>query len=788
MLTAKEGFVGGVVFLMLFFIACAAGQVIAQNCSADQFIIEFGTDVEIIFEDSIVVTGIASVDSLNRMFVVTGVESLFILPPDMAPADSALYESLGLGRTYLFTMAEPIVDSLLVATYAADPDVIVAELDCEIAAVEDKGPLGIFPDDPFFGFQWGFHNDKLNAGWPDADKNAPEGWLIEQNAALTAILDTGIDKNHDDLWSRIWRNDDEMGGEVGVDDDGNGYVDDEWGWNWADDCPNIFDNNGHGTHVAGIAGAEPDNDIGVAGQGWTYRFMMILKVLDGAAGGQSSWIAQGIFYAAVKGAKVINLSLGSYNPSALIRNSIDFAYGSGCVIIAAMGNDDTDLPFYPAAYENVIAVGATDGEDFRAWFSNHGTHIDVVAPGNDIYSTLPGDDYGWGSGTSMAAPHVSGLAALILGGNPGMSAEWVRYIIRSTSDDEIGDVVEDVAGFDEHFGYGRINDYSTLAHVVYPAYLPLLEDVRISSTRDSMTYLISQPSQPCGEKLDVVGVRMPQNTDFQLTVSDSLGLRFATGTPDDPVEFIVMHERTYELSTVMVDADGECGKYAIEWATPFGCFPTLPFTDSEFGPFMWPSGHVVQICCLQLHDGFLYDINLDPVETVDLGMALFRPYPGPDNYYDRWSAVSVADTSGAAGPEVLTHAADTTAYYTVAIWSNNGRHSEYYLRIPRPTAISEVPVSPPPGSLSLVQNRPNPFTTSTAIKYGIADRCRVILAVYDVGGRKVATLIDQDMEPDYYTAYWDGTGEDGNRVCPGIYFCTLEAAGRTKKVKMVLAK
>jgi hypothetical protein len=788
MLMVSKRYAAGAVLLILLFITGPAGQVTAQNCSSDHFIIEFVADVEITFADSIVMTGISSVDSLNLMFEVVGAESLFTLPPDMAPADSALYESLGLGRTYLFITSAPIVDSLLVATYAADLDVEVAELDCEVVAVGDKGPFGVFPNDPFFGFQWGFHNDALNAGWPDADKNAPEGWLIEQDAALTAILDTGIDKNHDDLWSRVWMNNDEMGGEEGVDDDGNGYVDDEWGWNWANDCPNIFDDNGHGTHVAGIAGAEPNNDTGVAGQGWTYRFMMILKVLDSEADGQSSSIAEGIFYAATKGAKVINLSLGSYNPSALIRNSIDFAHGSGCVIIAAIGNDDTDLPFYPAAYENVIAVGATDGEDLRAWFSNRGTYIDVVAPGNDIYSTLPGDSYGWGSGTSMAAPHVSGLAALMLSANPGMGAEWVRDIIRSTSDDETGDLIEDTVGFDEYSGHGRINDYSALAHAVYPAYIPLLEDVRISSTRNSTTFLISQPSQPCGERLDAVGVRMPQNTDFELAVWDSLGLAHSTGTPENPVEFMVMHERTYELSTVMVDAHGDCGKYAIDWATPFGCFQPIPFADSEFGPFKWPSGHVVQMCCLQLHDGFLYEINLDVLEAVDLGMALFRPYPGPDNYYDRSSAVSVADTNGVGESETMAHAADTTAYYTLAIWSNNGRHSEYYLRIPKPTDISGTKGLAPPAPFVLVQNRPNPFGPGTTIKYGIAVRSRVILSVHYVTGRRVTTLVDQEMDPGYYTACWQGVDESGNRVAPGIYLCTLEAAGQRETMKMVLAR
>ena len=783
----KERWAAAAVIAMLVAVVCPLRQAAAQDCAPDRFVIEFDIDVQIAVEDSFVVTGIASVDSLNQVYAVVGAESLFVLPANMAPVDSALYDSLGLGRTYLFLTLEPIVDSALVAVYAAEPDVEVAELDCRFSAVGPRGPFGIFPNDPFFEFQWGFHSDLANGGWPDADKNAPEGWLIQQDAALTAILDTGIDKDHEDLSTRLWTNLDELSGDDGVDDDGNGYVDDKWGWNWANDCPNIFDDHGHGTHVAGIAGARPDNGTGVAGQGWTYQFMMALKVLDSDADGQSSWISQGIFYAATKDARVINLSLGSYNPSALIRNSIDFARGSGCVVIAAAGNDDTDLPFFPAAYDNVIAVGATDGEDRRAWFSNHGVQIDVVAPGSDIYSTLPGDAYGWRSGTSMAAPHVSGLAALMLGGHPGMDAEWLRYIIRSTSDDEIGDLVEDTVGFDEYFGHGRINDYSALAHAVYPAYLPLMEDVRVTSPRDSMTFLITQPQQPCGEKLDIVGVRMPENPDFELAVYDSSGLAHSICTPEQVVEFIVMHERTYEFSTVLVDAVGDCGKYAIEWASPFGCYQPFPLADSEYGPFKWPSGHVVQMCCLELHDGFLYEINLEVLDSIDLGMALFRPYPGPDNYYDRWSAAALSDTAGIAGSECLTHAVDTTAYYTLAIWSNNGRHSEYTISIPRPTNVAGVEYSRP-AALALVQNHPNPFGPGTVIEYGVPERGRVVLSIHEVTGRKVVTLVDREMEPGYHTSCWDGMGEDGSRVAPGVYLCTLEAAGRRNTMKMVLAR
>ncbi|MFH1312888.1 MAG: S8 family serine peptidase [Candidatus Eisenbacteria bacterium] len=756
-------------------------QTAAQDCSPDHFTIQFADDVTLSFQDSVVMTGIPSIDTLNVFYQVVHAESVFKRSSGMSPPDSALYDSLGLGRTYLFGTYDPIVDSALVAEYAADPYVEVAERDCEFHAI-----AGVFPNDPFFGFQWGFHNDTLNAGWPDADKNAPEGWMLQQDAVLTAILDTGVDRDHEDLWSRIWINSDEAGGVGGKDDDGNGYVDDIWGWNWAQDSPNTWDDHGHGTHVAGIAGAEPGNAAGVAGQGWTYRFLMTLKVLDGNGDGSGAWISQGVFYAVNKGAKVINLSLGSYNPSAVLRQSIDFAYGSGCVIVAAIGNDDSELPFYPAAYDNVIAVGATDFHDNRAWFSNHGLYIDVVAPGADIYSTWPGDSYAWESGTSMSAPHVSGLAALIMAARPGLSNWEVRSIIRDTSDDEVGDPVEDIAGFDDYYGYGRINDYSALAYTIcYPAYIPLLEDTRISCATDHTTFSLGHLQQPGPDRWEVVGVRMPENPDFGLTLWDSVGGWFMTGTPDDSVEFVVLHQRNSGFSTALVDAEGDCGKYAIEWAKPFAFLDPPPWTDSEFGPFQWPSAHVVQICCIQMQKYCRYDISLDQADPADLGMALFQPEPDPGIYQDRWSAVVVADENGSAGSEFLTHVADTTAWHALAIWSNNGRQSSYNIRIPRVAGVADREESPPPADFTLSQNLPNPFRFGTTIQYEVPGSSRVVLTVYDTAGRRVATLLDREVGAGRYTAYWNGNNEVGATVGPGVYICRLQAGSRIETVKMV---
>jgi len=156
--------------------------------------------------------------------------------------------------------------------------------------------------------------------------------------------------------------------------------------------------------------------------------------------------------------------------------------------------------------------------------------------------------------------------------------------------------------------------------------------------------------------------------------------------------------------------------------------------------------------------------------------------------YDRCSAISGTDTGGVGVSEVLTHAADTNGYYALAIWSNNSRHSDYFIRVPGPTSVSGVEDPPLRASSTLVQNRPNPFAPGTAIKCAIAVRGRVVLSVHDVTGRKVKTLVDREMEQQYYTAYWDGRDRNGNRVAPGIYLCVLEAAGRRETMKIVLAE
>ena len=258
---------------------------------------------------------------------------------------------------------------------------------------------------------------------------APQGWDLSRGSSnvTIAIVDTGVDLGHPDLSSKI------VGGNDIVNNDAIAQ-----------------DDNGHGTHVAGIAGAVTNNGSGVAGVSWGARIMPV-KVLNAAGSGTFDDVAAGIIWAADHGAHIINLSLGGVlpQPSLTLENAVNYAAGKGVLLIAATGNAGANFVLYPAAYTNVIAVGATDSSNNLAGFSNFGPELDLVAPGVSIYSTNPGGSYGYLSGTSMAAPFVSGLAA-ILRGIPGNSAGTVRSIMESTALD-LGP-----AGWDSFYGSGLI--------------------------------------------------------------------------------------------------------------------------------------------------------------------------------------------------------------------------------------------------------------------------------------------------------------------------------------------
>jgi len=279
--------------------------------------------------------------------------------------------------------------------------------------------------------------DRGGKDWGADAVNAPEVW--EQGytgeGVVVAVLDTGVDYNHDDLKNNIWTNSGEIA-DNGIDDDGNGYIDDFYGWNFDGNNNTTMDVDGHGTHVSGtIAGT--NNGFGVTGIAYDSQIMPV-KVLDDTGSGTNTSVADGIYYAVDNGADVINLSLGGSLPSSEVSAAVEYASNQGVTVVMAAGNSGGQMPLYPARYADQygIAVGAIDENENMASFSNRAGSEEltyVTAPGVDIYSTLPDNRYDSYSGTSMATPHIAGVVALMLSANPGLDNNEIRETLEETS-------------------------------------------------------------------------------------------------------------------------------------------------------------------------------------------------------------------------------------------------------------------------------------------------------------------------------------------------------------------
>jgi hypothetical protein len=303
-------------------------------------------------------------------------------------------------------------------------------VDAAAAVAKALGESTALPNVDYFGGS----ND-----WGVNMVNAPEVW--EQGYTgqdvIVAVIDTGVDYNHPDLDANIWVNSNEIA-DNGIDDDGNGFIDDTKGWDFVNNDNDPMDDDtgaGHGTHVAGTIAAEK-NDFGVTGVAYNAKIMPV-KVLD--AGGFGTWsnVAAGIKYAADNGANVINLSLGG-GYSAEVADAVKYATEKGSVVVMAAGNASSSQPGFPANLANQwgVAVGAVDNTNKMASFSNKAgtTTLDyIVAPGANIYSTNPNNQYKSLSGTSMATPHVAGVAALILSANSNLTAAEVEEILTATA-------------------------------------------------------------------------------------------------------------------------------------------------------------------------------------------------------------------------------------------------------------------------------------------------------------------------------------------------------------------
>lgn len=353
---------------------------------------------------------------LNEQFGVTKVEQVF-----QSRMGRVLQQDSPLANVLLLNLQENVDEKTAIRAYESLEEVEYAELNYMyyIFAV---------PNDAFFSSQYALYNSSSQG------IDAIGGWDVEEgdNSVIIAIVDTGIDYTHEDLAGKVIK-----------------------GYDFANEDFDPKDDNGHGTHVAGIAGAISNNGAGVAGvcPGCS---LLAVKAITANGSGVNTWIANGISNAVSLGAKVINLSLGGLDRSHTIQLAVEQAYQRGVVVVAASGNDGGTVPLYPAAFPEVIAVGATDRYGEKASFSSYGSHLELAAPGQAIYSTLPGNNYEAWNGTSMSCPHVAGLAGLLLSRNPGITNEQVRQVLTATAQD-LGE-----SGRDSYFGYGRVNALAAL--------------------------------------------------------------------------------------------------------------------------------------------------------------------------------------------------------------------------------------------------------------------------------------------------------------------------------------
>lgn len=298
------------------------------------------------------------------------------------------------------------------------------------------------PNDPRFGEMWGLHNTGQSGGTVDADIDAVEAWALTGSApdAVVAVCDDGVDLSHPDLSANIWVNTGEIAGN-GVDDDGNGFIDDRVGWDFSngDNNPNPASGDSHGTHVAGTIGARVNNAVGVAGVARNVKIMPI-RMYGGPANFMTA-LAQGVDYAWRNGATVISVSYNIDSYTNALVEAILRARAADVIYSNSAGNNNQLNPPRMAIRnlaDNVIFVASSTRTDSRSSFSNYGTRIEIFAPGSDILSTLPGNSYGLNSGTSMATPHVSGVLGVVRAMRPTLTARQTLDLVIGTADQVAG--------------------------------------------------------------------------------------------------------------------------------------------------------------------------------------------------------------------------------------------------------------------------------------------------------------------------------------------------------------
>jgi subtilisin family serine protease/subtilisin-like proprotein convertase family protein len=523
-----------------------------------------------------------------------------------------------------------------------DPHVVFAEPDYRVRL------NATIPNDPGFASdQWGLHNTGQIFGLPGRDIRAPAAWEVTTGSpgVVVAVIDTGIDYGHPDLAPNMWTNDGEIPGN-GLDDDKNGYIDDYHGYDFVNGDGDPMDDYFHGTHVAGTIAAVMNNGIGGAGVAPNSR-LMALKFLDATGGGLTSDAISSLNYAVANGASISNNSWGGGPFSQAFKTAIERANAAGHIFVASAGNygnnNDGD-PFYPSSYDvpNVISVAATDAGDFIAYFSNYGkTSVDVGAPGVDIYSTLPTastngmvmnglfPNYGTLSGTSMAAPHVAGVLALLRSAGGGSPQDLIAKV-KSTVDRSPSLTTRTVSG-------GRVNAAAALGVSLPQDDFPHVDSSDpsgvLSGVVDHVRFAFSEPIDPASFDFDdIVAFLGPEGPLSILSIEPSPdGDRHFTVTFDPQSApgdyYLTIGPHIADLAGKELDQDDD-KQGGIEGLDEY----TAHFRISESAVFRYSSPNVpIEI---RGFDPFISYLTIDDdIPIADLNVHLNLAFPRAGNLH-----------------------------------------------------------------------------------------------------------------------------------------------------------
>jgi len=519
------------VAIVLMFVHSALSAAVNAPCEPGQIIVKFIPQVGTVTpetKDGVVSVGLASLDARMSRYGVSHIEQIFA------------HKSSQLGHIYRFHFDAAVAPKSVARDFAGDDHLLYAE-PSYIHRVCDS------PNDPNFqnGLQW-FYNKVM----------AVEAWDIVHGdpSVVIGIVDTGVDKDHPDLVDNRWFNLGEDANGNGyfdnpdwnlIDNDGNGYVDDFFGWDFQGSIgipDNQPDEGGilHGTHTAGICCGVTDNNDANAGMSWNCSYMTVKTSRDGEEDIRKGY--EGIQYAADNGAAVICMGWARADTaSAFEQEIIDSAAAKGAILVAAAGNDtpseaysppDVCPVMYPAAYDHVVAVGATDISDRAASFTYYGPWIDVCAPGNGMYSHLWDDSYGMRSSTSAACALVAGVAGLAKVKDPEITSDLFSWIVRSQADN-IDALNPSYVGL---LGGGRLNAYQTLNFVS-------VEDPLSNPDAQPRGYVLSQ--------------NYPNPFNPSTTISYDLPI-------SGPVEMTIYNVRGQMVRT-LIDEDQSAGSHSIQW-------------------------------------------------------------------------------------------------------------------------------------------------------------------------------------------------------------------------------